>query len=55
MNVLETDPKDELDSRISTKKSLFEVDIRTPVQSSKSSQVSKHALISGFSQTRKAN
>jgi hypothetical protein len=31
MNVLETDPKDELDSRISTKKSLFEVDIRTPV------------------------
>jgi hypothetical protein len=31
MNVLETDPKDELDSRISTKRSLFEVDIRTPV------------------------
>ena len=55
MNVLETDPKDELDSRISTKKSLFEVDIRTPVQSSKSSQVNKYALISGFSQTRRAN
>lgn len=55
MNVLETDPKDELDSRISTKKSLFDVDTRTPIQSSKSSQVNKHALISGFNQTKKAN
>lgn len=52
MNAL--DPKDELDSRISTKKSLFEVELKTP-KGSTFKAVNKQALTSGFSQTRKVN
>lgn len=53
-NLNAVDPKDELDSRISTKKSLFEVELRTP-KGSNYKTVNKQALTSGFSQTRKAN